>query len=245
MIRGILFDKDGTLFDFNATWRGFVREALELFAPGDSDLQARMGAAAGYDLRTGAFLPGSPIVAGSTAEVAALWAPLAPGWSAGAIEDRANALAAATARDALAPAVEDLPALLDLLRGMGCALGVATHDSERAARVQLSAVGALDRFDFVAGYDSGHGLKPGPGMVRAFCEATERHPAEVAMIGDSVHDLGAAKAARAALGIAVLTGPARAEELAPHADHVLTSIAELPALIRALPTSEMRRSDAS
>lgn len=119
MIRGILFDKDGTLFDFNATWRGFVREALELFAPGDSDLQARMGAAAGYDLRTGAFLPGSPIVAGSTAEVAALWAPLASGWSAGAIEDRANALAAATARDALAPAVEDLPALLDLLRGHG------------------------------------------------------------------------------------------------------------------------------
>jgi phosphoglycolate phosphatase len=245
MIRGILFDKDGTLFDFNATWRGFVREALEIFAPGDAALQARMAAAAGYDAATGTFAPGSPIVAGSTAQVAALWAPLTPGWSAEAIEAEANALAAATARDSLAPAVEDLPGLLDTLRAMGCALGVATHDSEFAARRQLEAVGALDRFDFIAGYDSGHGLKPSAGMVRAFCEATGRHPSEIVMIGDSLHDLGAARAAAAGAAVAVLTGPAGAKELAPHADHVLSSIGELPALLRALLDLEKRRSDAS
>ncbi len=232
MINGILFDKDGTLFDFNATWRGFVRDALNILAPGDAALQARLGAAAGFDAATGAFAPGSPIVAGSTAEVAAIWAAHLPSWSGEQIERRANALAAGAGPGALAPAVPDLPALLDELRAMGCALGVATHDSETAARRQLEAAGALDRFDFICGYDSGKGLKPGPGMVLAFCAETGLTPQRMAMVGDSLHDLGAGRSARAAMTVAVLTGPATAEELAPHADHVLPDIGGLPALLR-------------
>ncbi|SES66527.1 HAD family hydrolase [Oceanicella actignis] len=233
MIRAILFDKDGTLFDFNATWRGFVRDALALLAPGDAALQARLGAAAGYDAASGAFAPGSPIVAGSVDEVARIWAPMIPGWDAASIERAANDLAARVGRGGLAPAAADLPALLRELRAMGCALGVATHDSENAARRQLAAVDALDLFDFVAGYDSGHGLKPGPGMVLAFCEATGVPPRATAMVGDSLHDLGAARAAGAGAALAVLTGPAGRDELAPHADAVLPGIEALPAWLRA------------
>ena len=98
----------------------------------------------------------------------------------------------------------------------------------------MTMLGALERFDFIAGYDSGHGLKPGPGMVLAFAAATGVAPQQVAMIGDSLHDLGAGRAAGAGLVVGVLTGPAEAHELAPHADHVIGSIAELPGLLERL-----------
>ena len=87
-IRGVLFDKDGTLFDFSASWRGAADRVLASLAPGDSALQARLGAAVGYDVGSGAFAPGSPIVAGATAEVAGTLAAMLPdivrgrGWRA-------------------------------------------------------------------------------------------------------------------------------------------------------------------
>ncbi|SFJ11310.1 HAD family hydrolase [Albimonas pacifica] len=234
MIRGILFDKDGTLLDFEATWRGFVEDSLAAVAPDDLELRALLGDLAGLDPATRRFRAGSPVVAGSTAEVAALWAPHLPGRDAAELEAEIDDRAAAAVLDGPTAAAPDLPGLLDGLRARGLALGVATHDSERAARAHMRSLGALDRFDFIAGYDSGHGLKPGPGMVLAFAAAAGLDPREVAMIGDSLHDLGAGRAAGAGLVVGVLTGPAEAHELAPHADHVLGSIVELPDLLERL-----------
>lgn len=232
-IRGVLFDKDGTLFDFTATWRGAAEAVLAALAPTDPALRRRMGLAVGFDPDTGLFCAGSAVVAGSTAEIAEALSPFLPGLPVSEIEGLANAAAHAIGAGGLAPATPDLPGLLDGLRAEGRTLGVATHDGEAAARRHLAAVGALDRFAFIAGYDSGHGLKPGPGMVLAFAEAARLDPAEICMIGDSLHDLHAGRAAGAALTIAVLTGPATEEELSPHADAVLPSIAALPAFFAA------------
>jgi phosphoglycolate phosphatase len=231
-IRAVLFDKDGTLFDFAATWERVARRVLAALAPGDGALQRQLGLAVGFDPDTGAFEAGSAVVAGSTAEIGAALAALAPWLDAREVERRADAAARALTASDLAPAVADLPAFLDGLRARGLALGVATHDGEESARRHLAAVGALDRFDFVAGYDSGFGLKPGPGMVLAFAAATGVAPGALAMVGDSVHDLGAARAAGAALAVGVLTGPATEADLAPFADVVLPSIAALPPLLR-------------
>jgi phosphoglycolate phosphatase len=111
-IRGVLFDKDGTLFDFGASWRGAADRVLAALAPGDAAMQARLGDAVGYDVESGAFAPGSPIVAGATAEVAGTLAAMLPDMSAERLESLANA-AAETAT--LAPAAPDLPGLLDTL----------------------------------------------------------------------------------------------------------------------------------
>lgn len=234
-IRGLLFDKDGTLFDFNATWAAVIERLLETLAP-DPALRERMARIAGYDPLTREFLPGAPIVAGSTAEIAEIWAGMAPGRSAAEIERLANEIAGGVSGGELVPACRDLPGFLDRLREAGFKLGVATHDAEGAARAHLAAAGALDRFDFVAGYDSGHGLKPGPGMLWAFAAATGLSPENVAVLGDSRHDLEMVPAAGAALAIGVLTGPAKEEDLAPYADHVIASIAALPELLARYPS---------
>lgn len=235
-IRGLLFDKDGTLFDFQATWGAVVDETLSRLAKTAAMADA-MAADIGFERGSRRFLPGSPVVAGSLGEIAGILATHRPDLAQREIERTAIACAdEATANGDLAPAVPDLAGFLAGLAANGYTLGVATHDTEAAARYQLETVGALEVFDFVAGYDSGHGLKPGPGMLLAFAKATGLAPAQIAMIGDSVHDLRVAPAAGAALGVGVLTGPATAEDLADDADHILSSIADLPSLLAGLAT---------
>ena len=50
VIAGILFDKDGTLFDFNATWSAWTRAMLVAEAGDDPILCERLAAALGYDM---------------------------------------------------------------------------------------------------------------------------------------------------------------------------------------------------
>jgi phosphoglycolate phosphatase len=73
-------------------------------------------------------------------------------------------------------------------------------------------------------------------MVLGFADHCALPPAAVALVGDSLHDLHAARAA-GAVSIAVLTGPlgeAGRAELEPHADYVIGSIADLPVLVDSL-----------
>ena len=233
-IRGLLFDKDGTLFDFNASWMTVVDQTLAALARSEAEADA-MAAAVGYDRPNRRFLPGSIVVAGAVDESAHVWAQHRPDLGVAKIEDLAIQIVdRAVAEGALVPAVPDLPGLMRRLVATGYTLGIATHDSEAAAVDQIGRWGLLDAFDFIAGYDSGHGLKPGPGMMHAFCTMTGLRAPECAMIGDSVHDLGVAPSSGAALAIGVLTGPAGRSDLEPHADHVLDSIGELPLLLQGL-----------
>lgn len=230
-IRGLLFDKDGTLFDFSASWMAVVDQTLDVLArtPEQADDMARD---VGYDRVARKFVPGSLIVAGAVDAFAQAWAKFRPDLGAAKIEQIANQVVEqAVSGGALSPAVPDLRGLLIELKSQGYVLGIATHDSEAAARDHVARYNALDCFAFVAGYDSGVGHKPGPGMMHAFCAATGLRPDECAMIGDSVHDLGVAPSSGAALAIGVLTGPAGREDLAPLADHIIGSIGELPKLL--------------
>jgi phosphoglycolate phosphatase len=223
-IGGLVFDKDGTLFDFHATWSawsaGFIRE----LAAGDSGRADALAGVLEFDLAAGRFAKSSPMIAGTMEVFVQAVRSVLPEIEEGALRRMILMSTAA------APQVEAAPLgpLLDRLRAAGLTLGVATNDSEAPARAHLERAGVLDRFAFVAGYDSGHGAKPGPGMLEAFCRATGLAPAACAMIGDSAHDLASGRAAGMRT-VGVLTGLASAEDLAPLADAVLADIAELPA----------------
>ena len=114
------------------------------------------------------------------------------------------------------------------MRGRGLRLGLATTDTELPARRHLAAAGVLEMFDFIAGCDSGWGGKPAPGQLLAFAAHLGMDPRQAAMVGDSTHDLKAARAA-GMQAVAVLTGVAEAAELAPHADVVLPDIGGIAA----------------
>ena len=90
--------------------------------------------------------------------------------------------------------------------------------------------GVIELFDFVAGFDSGHGGKPEPGMLLAFARVAGLAPSAVLMVGDSRHDLIAGRRAGMAT-LAVLTGVAEAADLADLADAVRPDIGHLPTLL--------------
>lgn len=165
-ITGILFDKDGTLFDFQASWASWTHNMLHELAHGDEFTARKMAEAIGFDLENSNFLRTSPFIAGTADEVAALLSPYLANQDANEILQKIDTAAA------LAPMVEAVPLrpLLSVFRGQGIKLGVATNDTETAARSHLQAAGVEKMFDFIAGFDSGYGGKPDPGMLKAFSD---------------------------------------------------------------------------
>jgi len=229
-IKGILFDKDGTLFDFQRTWGWWFDRVISELSQDEPKLKARLAESCGYDLARQRFVAGSLIVIATAAEVNAALAACLHDKSIVGIDE--------VARRHLVdlpnfPVCELRPLLIDL-RNSGIALGLATNDYESGAEQQLGVAGIRDLFDFVCGYDSGFGGKPGPGMIEGFCKDTGLCSSEVAVVGDSIHDLEAGHAAKVALVIGVLTGPARVEELRPYANVVLADISEIPKYLRAM-----------
>lgn len=229
----VIFDKDGTLFDFTATWAPYTTAAVRHLSGGDAALARTLAAALGFDMVNGRFDPASPVIAGTPEDAVQTLAPLLPDMAPEALEcflvDSAAAFPGVPATP-LAP-------LLASLSAAGLLLGVVTNDAESAAIAQLDQAGITPAFAFVAGYDSGHGAKPAPGPLLAFCAATGTAPARTLMVGDSLHDLDAARAAGlTALG--VLTGPAPHAVLRPWADAVLPDIGHLPAWLGLRPEND-------
>ena len=228
-IRAILFDKDGTLIDYRASWLGANRAAARDLAvaagcaPAFADeLLRRLG----YEPAEDRFVEDSPLLWASTAQLADLWS--AQPELAGLDEVFARVERQFSDLDAHPPvAVTDLAALFGRLAGRGLRLGVATMDSTAAAEATLVRFAARRQVRFVAGWDAGHGIKPDPGMVLAFCRAVEVEPAATAVVGDNLADLAMARTAGAGLAIAVLTGGCPAEALAREADLLLASVADL------------------
>ena len=225
-IRGILFDKDGVLFDFRSTWEVWAERFLLRVTDSDRDRAREAGAAVGFDLEARRFHPGSVVIAGTPQQIAAELAPF--------VGHRSDLLDVLNDEAGSAPQVEAVPLrpLLERLRARGLQLGVATNDAEAPALSHLRGAAVQDLFDFVAGYDSGFGGKPDPGQLLAFCDQTRLDPASVVMVGDSLHDMKAGLAAGMET-IGVLTGVATAGELDPLASSILPDIGHLPSWLDA------------
>ncbi len=228
-IAGILFDKDGTLLDFDASWEPVNRQVSLVAAGGDADLADRLLAACGMDPVTGHIVPDSLFAAGNTREIAeglvAAGAPFDVDTLVPLIDD----LFAGAAE--MSVPVTELQPLFARLRERGLRLGIASSDNERSIRVTVRRFGIDDYVDFVAGYDSGHGTKPGPGMVLGFCAETGLAPHQVAVVGDSNHDLHMGRNAGAGLKVAVLSGTGSRQSLEEACDVILNDITELEAVL--------------
>ncbi|QWG14218.1 HAD family hydrolase [Bradyrhizobium sediminis] len=226
-IRAILFDKDGTLVDFQRSFGPAVREVMQHLSGGDRAAYQRLVAASHFVEDGQRLLPDSPLIAEPTSVYGVLWATaLGRPANTALFAEIDRLLCDATTRHLTA--IGDPRTLLTSLAARGYRLGMITNDAEITARAHAHKLGLDEVLQFVAGYDSSFGAKPAPGPVLAFAQAVGVAASEIAVVGDSVHDLAAARAA-GAVAIGVLTGPAPSAILAPYADAVLGSPAELAA----------------
>lgn len=230
-IRGLLFDKDGTLIDSVATWTPVYRAILETALGHRREDWDRVFEESGYDPVTGSFKPNSLLASGTTDKFVDLWWPEAKGAERAEKIGWVDRQFVELSRAHLKPLMP-LGPLLAEWRGMGLKLGIGTNDNEASARMHMKELGVDSQFDFICGYDTVERAKPAGDMVHAFCAACGLEPVEVAVVGDNLHDLHMAHDAGAGLAIGVLTGNSGHDDLAGDADAVLDSIAGLTEFLR-------------
>lgn len=230
-IRGILFDKDGTLVDFNRTWFAIGDTLAMEAAGGDRRRADRLMDAAGYDFDARRFRADSVFAAGTNADIVALWYPdVVPKLRQELTLrfDQATAVEGALKAVAL-PGIAKAAAQL---HRAGYRLGVATNDSTGGAEQTVLMLGIAQLFEAVYGYDAVPHPKPAPDTIHAFCDLTGLKASEIAMVGDNRHDLEMGRAAGAGAVVGVLSGTGTMETLTPMADVVLGSVVELEGWLR-------------
>ncbi|MEP9366811.1 HAD family hydrolase [Xanthobacter sp. VNH20] len=226
-LKAVLFDKDGTLVDFDRTWGPSAGYVMRTLAAGNAAALAQLEAVSEYLPDEERFLPSSPLVAGSSAHYGPLWAQTLARPADDAFLHLIDHLFREAGLIHLTP-IGQPDAVLQRLHQGGLKLAIVTNDAESNARTQAEALGLMPYLEAIHGYDSGFGSKPDPGMVSAFAKRLALDPHAMAVVGDTEHDFTAARSAGARF-ILVRTGPSPVEHLYSEADLVVDSIADLPA----------------
>jgi HAD superfamily hydrolase (TIGR01549 family) len=235
----VVFDKDGTLIDFDFTWGSRGHAAIDAIVAENAhraSLRTTLLTTIGLDPRSGRALPESPLVVGTLGEVAVVAATVLH--QAGEAWSQAIASATHHVRRIMAPPprpdeVRALAAVEPLFRALqhaGIKIAVLTNDDRFGTIRTLTDLGLMDMLAGVVGADDGHGAKPEPGGLVHLAESTATPMDRVAMVGDSIGDLVTARRAGAALAVGVLSGAASRLQLQPHADVILEHIGHIEVL---------------
>ena len=226
----VVFDKDGTIIDFDAMWSPWVVElARRLEVESGIRVAERLFAELGFDQVALRTIPDSPLAV----------MPMALLRSAvGDVLVRAG-VGEPAARDAVdrawfvpdpvasAKPVGDIAGVFRRLRAAGRRIAVATSDDHAPAAATLAGLGLDGLVDVVIGADDGVASKPAADMVLLACASVGVAPSRTAVVGDSLADLEMGRAAGAARVMGVLSGVSGRAELEPFADALLSSVAEL------------------
>ncbi len=233
-IKGILFDKDGTLLDFNRTWLKPYQQVTQYLAEymGQPELGDALMRKGGFIPETRGWVSDSLLASGSNEQILELWSRQIGRPIIGEHLEFFKQTFAHAANNYV-PALDDLHGFLNGLKRRGIRLGLATMDDEKNARGMLQKLNLNGLFDFVCGADSGHGVKPEPGMIHAFCNTCDLISRQVIMVGDSPKDLTMGRNADVAYSVGVLTGAHDRAGLERYSDYIFENISGLEQILGA------------
>lgn len=239
MIRGILFDKDGTLVDFFSLWLETTRElapeflAVNGIGTGDGEKKAFLEM---LGIRENRVDPEGALAYKSYPEIAE---DICRAFREKGIrlepekvrEDLIRLFDRYAGADKIrAAGLADMKTLIPRLKEMGLRVGLATADTAESAEKCLEALGVKDAFDYIGADDGVIRPKPAPDMFRRFQQSFGLKPEEILVVGDTPNDMRFAheNGGRAA---GVLSGVSAAEKLEGSADYLIPSVRELPELL--------------
>jgi phosphoglycolate phosphatase len=226
----VVFDKDGTLIEFDAMWGGWAVDlAAGLDRVAGTTIHDALFAMLGLDPASGRVLPGGGLAATPMARLRERTHDLliSAGLTGPAADQALSDAWHAPDPVRLARPLANLDGLFHRLRTGGRRVAVATSDDRDPTERTLAALGLTDAIDAVVCADDGVPVKPAPDMVLRLCASLGIVPARTAVVGDSAADLEMGRRAGAGLVVGVLTGVGDAEHLARIADLVIDSVAEL------------------
>jgi phosphoglycolate phosphatase len=229
-VTGVLFDKDGTLVNFNQTWGPTYQAAAYSLSGEDHKLAKQMLRDAGLKKDGLSFVSGSVLAAGTNGEIAEFWHRYLPTYSQDTLLTALNNLLESGALTNLME-ITNTENFFNRLSARALKLGVATNDSETSAIQTMDNLLGAAQVDFIAGCDSGYGGKPEPGMFIAFCETLDLNPSEVIVVGDNPYDMEMGRLGGAGHLVGVLSGNSDFNDLSGKADHIIQDVTFLEKLL--------------
>lgn len=230
----VVFDKDGTLIEFEAMWGRLAVAWVERLAPDRADeaLRRDLYDSLGYDAQQQQTRSQSPLVIATIRQLRTLAAGVLyrhgmPWTEAEDCTRRAFAPHADLPLTELIQPAGDVPGLLGRLQAADLRVGVITTDHRSETEETLRIMGIAHLVDHVVCGDDGLPWKPAPDTLLATCERLGIQPARTAVVGDNVADLLMARRGGAGFAAAVLSGTGEPDQLQAHADVVLDSIDEI------------------
>lgn len=238
-LKGILFDKDGTLVSFEGFWIPFTIQLLHfslesLGITSNGELEAYLLQELGVDPVEKTLIPGGTLAEDTTDGliITLVHHLIDQGLLKESKRDslllslqREVTSIARKNRDRIIP-LGDLVHLFSQLKDEGLILGIATHDSMESTQYFLDSLEISSFFHYIGCAGEGIPSKPHPYLLHTFCETCQLKTREVAVIGDTLGDLFMAKRG-GAYAIGVLSGITEKSILGREAHLLLYSVNQL------------------
>jgi phosphoglycolate phosphatase len=225
--QAIIFDKDGTLIDFDAMWGSWTLQLADrLHASLGLDVRHALCECYGYDIGRRKILPDGKLTCTPmwrlrelmVEVVASLGIPTTEAYCAVAMAWHVpNPVT-------LAKPFTDIQKLFINIHKLGIKIAIATTDDRGPTEAMLKAFGVTDLVATLVCADDGIEAKPAPDMVMTICQRMNVDPSNVIVIGDTVADLQMARSAGAGYVIGVLSGVGSLTNLTPLADILIDTI---------------------
>lgn len=239
MIRGILFDKDGTLIDFSSLWLKAAQESVPEFLrqnhlPDTGEMIRYLMMVLG--VKDEWVDPKGALAHKSYRDIAkdVCKSLLNRGIDLNEQEVHRQLVDLFTEKTSGSqPAYQTFTDIRDLVSGLKeeqYLIGLATADTLKAACDCLSSLHVIDQFDYIGADDGRVMPKPHPDMFMAYQKQFGLLAEEIAVVGDTYNDIRFAKE-NGGIGIGVLSGVSKKEDFRGEADYIIASVAELPKLL--------------
>ena len=230
--QAIIFDKDGTLIDFDLMWGSWTLQLADrLQASTGLDLRQALCECYGYDLTRHKIKSDGQLTCTPMWRLRELMVEVVASMGVPLTEASWAAEKAWHVPDpvTLSHPFTDLRQLFTNIHSRGIQIAIATTDDRDPTRAMLEAFGVDGLVTTMVCADDGIPAKPAPEMVTTICQRLNVDPCNVLVVGDTVADLQMARSAGAGYAIGVLSGVGSPANLTPLADLLIDTIDTLQA----------------
>ena len=225
--QAIIFDKDGTLIDFDFMWGTWTLQLAERLRIVTSlNAHEALCSHYGYDVRRRKILPDGKLTCTPMWRLRELMVEVTQSLGLSENSARCAVEEAWFVPDpvALAKPFTNVHKLFTNIQLHNIKIAIATTDDRRPTQAMLRAFGVTDLVDMMVCADDGILAKPAPDMVTTICTRLNIDPTKAIVVGDTAADLQMARSAKAGLVIGVLSGVGLLENLTPLADLLIDTV---------------------
>jgi phosphoglycolate phosphatase len=225
--QAIIFDKDGTLIDFDAMWGDWTLQLADrLQATVKQDIRQALCESYGYDIARRKILPDGKLTCTPMWRLRELLVDVLESLGISTTEALRAVEKTWYVPDpvTLAKPFTDTHKLFTNIHKLGIKIAIATTDNRAPTEAMLKAFGVTNLVTTMVCADDNIKVKPAPDMVTTICARMGVDPCSVIIVGDTVADLQMARSAGAGYVIGVLSGVGLLANLTPLADVLIDTV---------------------